>query len=83
MTEQENTNEHELTWGEKQAGVTFNPSAEPLIDEIKGDFAKLFDKLNSLRSSTDNGDKKRFYSMALTHMNDAQMDAVKAITWRY
>lgn len=75
--------ERELTWGEKQAGVSFNPSADPLIDEIKGDFAKLFDKLAELRTQSESGEKTRFYSIALTHLNDAQMEAVKAITWKW
>ena len=75
--------DREMTWGEKQAGVSFNPSGDTLVAEIKGDFAKLFDKLNDLRGAAgDNEYVKRFYSMALTELNHAQMDAVKAATWR-
>ena len=73
----------ELTWGEKQAGVGFNVGGDPVVDEIKERFAGLMDLLNDKRAETENGDKKRFYSMALTELNHAQMDAVKAATWRY
>lgn len=79
----DNTNQRELTWGEKQAGVTFNPSQDETVAEIKADFAALMDKLNDLRTQAADGDIKRFYSMALTELNHAQMDAVKAVTWRY
>lgn len=75
--------ERELTWGEKQAGVSFNPSKDPVVDEIKADFAKLFDKLNDLRTAAGRGEKGRFYSMSLSNLNDSQMEAVKAITWSH
>jgi hypothetical protein len=75
--------EQELTWGEKQAGVTFNPSQDPTVAEVKERFAGLMDLLNDLRSQSDDGDVKRFYSMSLTELNHAQMDAVKAVTWRF
>lgn len=75
--------ERELTWGEKQAGVSFNPSKDPVVDEIKADFAKLFDKLNDLRHTANGPDVARFYSMALTELNHSQMDAVKGATWSH
>lgn len=82
MAEQ-SENMRELTWGEKQAGVTFNPSQNPTVAEIKGRCAELMDLLNTLRAENNDSDVKRFYSMALTNLNDAQMEAVKAATWRY
>lgn len=75
--------DRELTWGEKQAGVSFNPSGDPDVEEIKSQFADLFDGINDLRNRTENPDKKRFFSMALTTLNDAQMEAVKGITWQH
>lgn len=83
MAEQENAAARELTWGEKQAGWGFNPSKDKVVDEIKRSFADLFDKLNDLREASDNPDARRFYSMSITNMNDAQMEAVKAATWRH
>jgi hypothetical protein len=71
------------TWGEKQAGVSFNPGGDPKVDEIKQDFANLMDKINDLRTEAGRGEKARFYSMALSHMNDAQMETVKGITWSH
>lgn len=72
----------ELTFGERQAGITFNPSSLPEVDEIKLAYAALFDHHNDARNATDDPDKKRFYSMAISDLNTAQMLAVKAVTWK-
>lgn len=79
---QQDSPEIQLTFGEKAAGVSFNPSALPLVDDIKKAFAVAIDLCNNARSETINGEMKRYYSKAISYAEDAQMNAVKAATWR-
>lgn len=72
-----------LTFGQKAMGVSFNPSKDPFVDEVKSLCAQLADKLNDARASTGRGEDTRYYSKAISHLEDAQMNAVKAITWQY
>lgn len=73
----------ELTYGQKAVGLTFNPSNDPLVQGVKEQFASVIDGLNNLRTETDNPEKKRMYSVAITEAQTAQMWAVKAITWQF
>jgi hypothetical protein len=73
----------ELTVGEKAAGVTFNPSNMPSVDRIKQKFAAIIDELNDSRNTASSQGAKRYYSKAISYSEDAQMNAVKAATWRY
>lgn len=75
--------DRELTYGEKAVGLTFNPSNDPLVQGVKEQFAAIIDGLNNQREATDNGEKKRMLSLAITAAQDAQMWAVKGITWAY
>lgn len=72
----------ELTFGEKAAGVSFNPSKDPAVDECKRLFADIIDICNDSRSECGRGEKARYFSKAISHSEDAQMNAVKAITWK-
>lgn len=71
----------ELTFGQKAAGVSFNPSGDPEVAEIKQDFAVIIDRLNTLRGPAD-PEVARMLSIAITEAQTAQMWAVKAVTWR-
>lgn len=73
--------ENELTFGQKAVGLTFNPAGNEDVNNIKRLYATTIDKLNSLREATDDGEKKRLFSIAITEAQSAQMWAVKAITW--
>lgn len=70
-----------LSFGEKACGVSFNPGGNPVVAEIKNDFALLVDKLNNTRSVETDPEVKRMLSIAITEMQTAQMWAVKAVTW--
>lgn len=72
--------ERELTYGEKAVGLTFNPSQDPQVKEIKELYASLIDLLNDSRNTTENPESKRLYSIAITEAQSAQMWAVKAVT---
>lgn len=73
----------ELSFGQKAAGVTFNPGNNPLVDTIKSKFASIIDEIDQLRKSTESGEAKRYCSKAISYAEDAQMNAVKAATWQY
>jgi len=72
-----------LTFGEKAAGVSFNPSKDPAVDSIKGKFAAVIDEMNAARDAATSGGAKRYFAKAISHAEDAQMNAVKAITWAH
>jgi len=69
-----------LTFGEKAVGLTFNPSGDQTVRELKEAYAKVIDILNNMRS--DRSEKARLASIAITEAQGAQMWAVKAATWR-
>ena len=73
--------ERELTFGEKAVGLTFNPSGDEKVNEIKTLYAKVIDTLTALKTPEQNG-KNRLISVAITEAQGAQMWAVKAITWK-
>jgi hypothetical protein len=78
-----NEEQRELTYGEKAVGLTFNPSNDDAVANCKAEFAKVIDRMNDLRNSTDNAEVKRMCSVAITEAQAAQMWAVKAITWKF
>lgn len=79
--EAENT--RELSFGEKAAGVGFNPSSINEVDKIKKECADIIDRLNYARDRATSASVKRYLSTAITHIETGQMFAVKAVTWRH
>lgn len=75
--------ERELTFGEKSVGITFNPSNNQKVENIKRYYADIIDNLNDKRTNSDNPEVKRMLSVAITEAQSSQMWAVKAITWQY
>lgn len=71
----------QLTFGERAVGLTFNPSGDPLVNEIKILYAKVIDQLNNQLTETPS-EKARLIKIAITEAQGAQMWAVKAITWK-
>jgi len=69
----------ELTFGEKAVGLTFNPSGDPDVQEVKELYARLIDKLKTLQGAV-GIEKYQLLSVAITEAQTAQMLAVKAIT---
>lgn len=70
------------SFGERAVGLTFNPSGDTLVYQIKRGFASQIDKMNDLRAATDDPEVKRLASIAITEAQGAQMWAVKAATWK-
>lgn len=77
-----------LTMGEMRVGINFNPSSNPDVDDIKIKAAELINFLESKRPAKNQEDKfqgfsnevNRLISLAQTHLEDAAMWAVKAVT---
>lgn len=63
------------TLGQKRVQRSFNPSANPSIEEIKESYALLIDKVESLRNQT-NG---REIALAQTELETSCMYAVKSL----
>lgn len=72
----------EQSFGERAVGLSFNPSGDESVNDIKRLCAKLIDTLNDNRERATNPDVKRMYSVAITEAQTAQMWGVKAATWR-
>jgi hypothetical protein len=72
----------EQTFGQKAVGLSFNPCGDDAVAQCKAEFARVIDRMNDLRSASDNPEVKRMASVAITEAQTAQMWAVKAITWR-
>jgi hypothetical protein len=70
-----------MTFGEKAVGLTFNPSGDPVVHQIKDMYAQIIDLCNDKRNGT-GGETARLWSIAITQAQDAQMWAVKAATWK-
>lgn len=77
------TPSREFTYGGKAVGMSFNPSNDDAVAKCKAEFATVIDRMNDLRTSTDNAEVKRMASVAITEAQTAQMWAVKAITWKF
>lgn len=76
----------ELTFGQKAVGLTFNPSGDDAVTQVKQKFAEIIDVMNDFKtvetSNMSTGEHKRLASIAITESQSAQMWAVKALTWR-
>lgn len=72
----------EQTFGQKAVGLSFNPSQDDKVGQIKAKAAELIDLLNDDRDAACDVEVKRMLSIAITDLQSAQMWAVKAVTWR-
>ena len=72
-----------MTKGEYRVGITFNPSNDPVVDEIKSISAKLIDLIEEIpsdRESEVGNERGRLKALAQTDVENAAMWAVKAAT---
>lgn len=70
------------SFGERAVGLTFNPSGDDAVHELKQRAAEFIDSCHTLRNEATDPEIKRMYSVAITEAQAAQMWAVKAATWR-
>lgn len=73
----------DLSFGEKAVGLSFNPSNIDDVYKTKRNYANLIDVLDWHRNQTDNPEKKRQLSIAITEAQTSCMWAVKSLTWQY
>lgn len=73
-----------MTLGEYRVGIPFNPISDPMVDDIKRRAADLIDLCETMRKETGDpetdAERNRLISIAQTHLEDAAMWAVKAVT---
>ena len=77
-----NVSTEELTPGQKAADVNVNPSNLPMVDDLKDMAAEFIDACDIEREAAGRGEKGRYYSKAISAIEDGQMNAVKAATWK-
>lgn len=77
------TEQRELTYGEKAVGLTFNPSGDVKVREVKRLFAQIIDICAEIRTEAGQSEKGRLLSVAITEAQTAQMWAVKGITYTH
>lgn len=71
------------TFGEKAVGISFNPSGDPSVNELKQLYAQIIDICHAKRQSLMGGSlASGLWAVAITEAQGAQMWAVKAATWR-
>jgi hypothetical protein len=77
--------QREMTYGEKAVGLTFNPSGDAKVQEVKELYAKIIDLCAAIKADAvilDENEKARLLSIAITEAQGAQMWAVKGITFK-
>ena len=67
-----------MTTGEYRIGISFNPSGNELVDQIKRQAADLIDLIETIPADTE--DRPRLKALAQTAVEEAAMWAVKAAT---
>jgi hypothetical protein len=80
-----NEEQREMTFGERAVGLTFNPSGDPQVGDLKVKAAAFIDACHALRGIGGigcNPEVERMASIAITEAQTAQMWAVKAATWK-
>lgn len=70
----------EQTFGQKAAGLSFNPSNLSSVDQIKSAYAELIDRANDTEVKTYLGNTIK--GQAIRAAMDAQMWAVKLATFK-
>ena len=75
-----------MTLGEERVRISFNPSADTAVEDIKRRAADCIDWCESLKGATGketiaNGEKLRCISLAQTAFENGAMWAVKAATF--
>jgi len=71
-----------LSYGQKRVGLSFNPSGIQSVNSIKEKAAALIDALHEESQLTIDVDAKGFFKHAIELVVDAQMNGVKAATWK-
>jgi hypothetical protein len=68
------------TLGQSRVRLSFNPSANQDVENIKLRAAELIDLCEDFKKNTTDGEAWRLFALAQTHFEDAAMWAVKGVT---
>ena len=68
--------------GQKLVGVNFNPSSLSTVDEIKQTLAEIIDLVHDSIENVASEEALMIHNEAMRRIIDAQMWAVKAITYK-
>jgi len=72
----------EQSFGKKAVGLSFNPSGNQLVNNVKLAYAEAIDNINDLlQANIGNQERVAICEKAIQETITAQMWAVKAITW--
>lgn len=76
-----------LTFGQQSVGIKFNPGSDSAVDDIKTRFAKLIDDVKDFHNKSEGGMSDPYLTNtikgeAIRTLMDAQMWAIKYITWK-
>lgn len=74
-----------LTFGQKAVGLSFNHGEGEIFKQIQNaklTCAEAIDQMNELRSMSESGEYKALSTISIRATQGAQMDMVKAITWK-
>lgn len=71
-----------MSLGKKLVGVSFNPSALSTVDEAKQKSSELIDLVHDSMQCAASEEALMIHNEAMRRIMDAQMWAVKAITWK-
>ena len=75
--------QREMTYGEKAVGLTFNPSGDVKVQEVKELYAKIIDICVNLTTPDRGAESTEIAYEAIRTAQTAQMWAVKAITYKF
>lgn len=71
-----------ITPGQKLVGIRFNPGGNIMVDAVKQNAADTIDLIQDSMSGAISEESLMIHSEAISRIMDAQMWAVKAITWK-
>lgn len=74
-----NPQQQPMTLGEERCHINFNPSADDYIGTFKRMMADAIDYCNAMSFDSNDSEAKRCFSIAMEHLETAQMYAVKGI----
>ena len=75
----------ELTFGQKAVGLTFNHGEGEIFEQVnqaKQTCADAIDQMKAIMDSEGRSERAALATIAYRKIQQAQMDMVKAITWR-
>lgn len=76
--------QQELTYGQKLVGLTFNPSGDVRVNEVKVLFAKAADLLYDYYHSQESTQlSNQLFVHTIGEILNAQMNVVKVLTLKY